>query len=248
MSLIFVVILIRTQFKDRFSLKDVLRFDFSIMKKIIRYGVPTGIEFFLIFFAFSTFVALFHSYGIHEALAMTITFNWDILAFYPVWGINIGLMSIVGRYLGAKNQSLALRSTYSGAKMVFSLTSLFTLIVWFLAEPMVAMFIPESIGQDYDKVLYLGVSMLKLLVVYFWGTAINLVYSATLRAAGDTRFCMYISILGDLTMLVATYMAIRNWHFDPLLTWSIYVGFIFAIGLLFALRFYSGKWKTMKLI
>ena len=55
---------------------------------------------------------------------MTITFNWDIIAFLPIWGVNLGLMSVVGKHMGGGNSDLATASTYSGIKIAIFVASI----------------------------------------------------------------------------------------------------------------------------
>lgn len=248
MCILFIIFLRLKQVRESFDFSHAFSFDREIIAKLFKFGGPSGAEFFLIFFAFSSFVTLFHSYGVNEALAMTITFNWDIVAFFPIWGLSIGIMSMVGKYLGAKKVDLALRSTFSGAKIAFTLTCFYMFCFLYFSVPMVKIFIPKNIGEHHDFVLNLGSDMLRMVSIYCWANALNLVFSATLRAAGDTRICMWISICGDWTMLLTTFLAIRVWKLEPLVTWYIFVGFVFFVSLLFVLRFRQGRWKNIQVV
>jgi len=60
---------------------------------------------------------LFHARGPQTATAATILFNWDMIAFVPLLGIEIGVTSLVGRYMGAKEPALASKVTISGMKI-----------------------------------------------------------------------------------------------------------------------------------
>ena len=48
--------------------------------------------------AFNLFLLMFQSYGIAEAASAAIVFNWDILSFVPMIGLNLGVISLVGRF------------------------------------------------------------------------------------------------------------------------------------------------------
>jgi MATE family multidrug resistance protein len=87
--------------RKEFAVKHSFRFNPEIMKKLLYYGYPAGLELFLNFFAFATMVSLFHSQGDHVATASTIMFNWDLMSFIPLLGIEIAVTSLVGRYMGA---------------------------------------------------------------------------------------------------------------------------------------------------
>ena len=225
-----------------------LSFNKDILKKLIYFGCPTGVEFFLVFFAFNTFVVLFHSYGIDEAFAMTIVFNWDIIAFLPLWGLNIGIMSLVGQYLGANKVNLALRTTYSGLKIAAIIISCVSLCFWFFSENLAKIFITDENTQDYTQVLALASTMIKTASLYCIAEAINLVFSATLRASGDTRWCMWVSVIGHWSILLVTYFTIKVLHLKPEVTWMVFISNIFILSVAFSFRFFQGKWKDLKVV
>ncbi len=246
---IYVALILKPKFRRYYGVLQALRFDRDIFVKLIRFGGPTGLEIFLTFFVFTTFMSFFHSYGLNSSLAMTIVFNWDIVAFLPIYGINIGIMSLVGQYMGAQNVEAAVRATYSGAKIAFTLALCYALIFIFGSDFLVRFLMPNHMSsQDYIVVHTMSCSMLLFGAVYCWGNTVNLVFSATLRAAGDTKFCLYTSLLGEWSMLVATYISINTFRSSPLATWGIYVGFIMVIGAIFAARFYQGKWKKIQVV
>jgi len=77
-----------------------LRRHWPTMLKLLRFGSPTGIELFLNLTAFNLLVLLFHSRGPAVAAAVTVAFNWDMVSFVPLIGVNVGVASLVGRYQG----------------------------------------------------------------------------------------------------------------------------------------------------
>ena len=69
MATLYTLYFFRPKHAREFAVAKAFVFAPPILKKLLYFGSPTGIEFFLIFFAFSTYVNLFHSYGTNEALA-----------------------------------------------------------------------------------------------------------------------------------------------------------------------------------
>ena len=99
------------------------RYDGEVMRKLLRFGYPAGVELFLNLLAFTSMILLFHSHGLATATAVTIVFNWDMVSFVPLLGIQIGVVSLVGRYMGAGRPEIAERVTRSGLKMGWSYSS-----------------------------------------------------------------------------------------------------------------------------
>jgi MATE family multidrug resistance protein len=59
------------------------------MSTLLRFGYPVGIEMFLNLLAFDVIVLVFHSAGAIAATAATIMYNWDMVSFVPLIGIEI---------------------------------------------------------------------------------------------------------------------------------------------------------------
>lgn len=223
-------------------------FDRQVFKILLKFGGPTGLEFLLIFFAFSSFIALFHSYGEPEAVAITIAFNWDIVAFLPLWGLNIGLMGMVGRYQGSNQFDMSLRSTYSALKVAYSISLGFGVLFFFFSNPLTELFMTPDLGANSSKILQLSTSMLKMIGLYCFANATNLVFTATLRASGDTKICMVISLLTNWSMLASCYFSIRYLQLEPIWTWVLFVGFVFLESFVFTYRFLDGRWRGIRMV
>ena len=89
------------------------RYDGEVMRKLLRFGYPAGVELFLNLLAFTSMILLFHSHGLagdgrHHRLQ-----RWDMVSFVPLLGIQIGVVSLVGRYMGAGRPEIAERVTRS---------------------------------------------------------------------------------------------------------------------------------------
>ena len=204
--------------------------------------------FLLVFAAFNTFIMLFHSYGTNEALAMTIVFNWDILVFLPIWGMNIGLMSVVGKYMGSRQVELALKSTYSGAKLSYTIVLLAVSFFFLSPEPMVRVFLPKVSSEASAEIVSLTTTMLRIVSLYLLANTTSMVLGATLRASGDTRWCMVISIVAHWINLIFSYVGIKIMGWGPIITWSCFACSLFIEAVLFLWRFYLGQWKKMRIV
>lgn len=233
---------------SKYLVLESFYFDRKICKKLLHFGLPTAVEFFLIFFAFNTFVALFHSYGSDEALAITITFNWDIIAFLPLWGLNIGIMSLTGTYMGAKQVEYAKKTTYSGAIIAYSLIVGFSFVFVFFTHELVQLFVVDELLSEDSTAIQLAHFMLQTVSIYCFAEATNMVFSATLRAAGDTKWCMYASIFGHWSVLLISFATIKIFHWPPSHTWLILVVNYFILAGLFAYRYFVGKWQGMSVV
>ena len=232
--------------RNRFKVLDSFKFDKPIMGRYIKLGLPSGLEMFLNVAAFNLFLLMFQSYGIPEAAAATIVFNWDILAFVPMLGLNIGVISLIGRFVGANDMGKTNQVIVSGFLVSLGYTGILAFIFVVYRIPLVDIFI--SPGKDYGAIMELTSFMMIGLATYVMADAVRLVASAVLRGAGDTRWLMISSATMYWTMLLAQYLIIRVFEYGPKASWLAFVTMIFSITLICLIRLYGGKWRDPKVL
>ncbi len=232
----------------QFQVMKSFRFDASIMKKLLYYGYPAGLELFLNFLAFSTVIALFHSKGDIVATASTIMFNWDLVSFIPLLGIEIAVTSLVGRYMGAGRPQVAHRSALSGIK-----TGIFysvAILILFVAIPewLVRVFHPETPSDVFESAVPIAVTMIQIASLYVLAEAIMVALVGALRGAGDTHFTMMASVAAHWTFVPILYLSMNVFKLSVTFSWFLLVLFFLVFCGLLIWRFRSGKWKLIKVI
>lgn len=251
-STVGVVILAMTYFsrdnRREFGTWHALRPNLDVARRLLRFGLPSGTEFFLNMAAFNLFVQMMYSYGPDVAAAMTITFNWDMVAFLPVIGVGVGATSLVGRYMGAGKPSTADRAAYSGIKTALGYT--LAVLVFFVFAPhlLVGMFTPHRPGLDYSVAAPMAVFMIRMASLYLVSDALMLVFGGALRGAGDTRWVMRASVACHWLLASVAWLQIKKLHQSPKTVWIVFVTMVAMMGLVFFLRFRGGKWKSLKVI
>ncbi|MDX9978994.1 MAG: MATE family efflux transporter [Lentisphaeria bacterium] len=245
--LILVAAYFQRQYREEFDILAGFRLDPAMMRKLFRLGSPSGLEFFLNMVAFNLLVLSFHSYGVAQAAAVTIAFNWDMVSFIPLIGVNIGVSSLVGRYMGAGNPDTAHRATMSGLRLALAYTVVMLVVFSTFARPLVTIFQgPDTAG--FAETVPLAVFMVRLVALYVCADALGLVFSGALRGAGDTFWTMCLSVGTHWTMSLLTMWLIRRGHVSPRIAWLALVGFVWVIGGLFYARYRSGRWRLLKVV
>jgi MATE family multidrug resistance protein len=248
MCVIFSMVFLQKEYKEDFGTNLYLKWNSQLVAKLIHFGSATGFEMTLVFATFSTFVALFHSYGANEALSATIVLNWEIVAFLPTFGVSIGLMSLVGKYMGAGELENAKRSIISATLLSLG-TMLFACFIFITqTEYLIHIFLPDKNTVTYSTIMPLASTMLKLICFYCLANGVNLVLSGALRAAGDTKAVMYIALIGDWAMLFIAYYMIKIKGFDPTFTWGVFSANLFFQTILLGIRFSQGQWKKIRVV
>lgn len=231
-----------------YGIKDSYVFNKAVMQKLLKFGYPAGMEFFLTLSAFTGIIMLFQSLGQVVATAATITFNWDMVAFVPLVGIEVAITSLVGRYMGAGDPDTAHSVVMSGIKFgsIYSLI----MVVLFAAFPLALanVFRPDGSDKVFAAALPLTLYMVRLMAFYVLGEAMIVAFCGALRGAGDTFFAMCMSVTLHWLMVGVLFVMFRVMHLSARVGWmSVIVWFMF-LGFAFYLRYRSGKWRSMRVV
>jgi MATE family multidrug resistance protein len=231
-----------------YGVGESLKFDWEIMKKLLRFGYPAGLEFFFNLVAFNIMIMLFHSRGLVTATAVTILFNWDLVTFMPLLGIEVAVTSLVGRYMGASNPDTAHRACMSGLKSGWVYSAL--MLVLFVGFPsfMVDVFRPETGGEVFQQARPMALFMVKTVAFYIMVEAIIIVFSGALRGAGDTFWAMCISVGLHWLMLPVVFLMLNVLKLDPEYAWVFVIVIYMVFTIFFWLRYRSGKWRKLRVI
>ena len=238
---LFLAFYFRKEHREQFRVRHSFSLDLKILRRLWRLGSPGGLELFLNVAAFNLFLLMFQSYGIAEGAAATIVFNWDILSFIPMIGLHVAVISLIGRFVGARDMARANEVMTAAFSIALAYSAVLAVVYITCRFPLVEVFAPPS--GDFSAVRELAPFMMIGLSTYVMADAIILVSGGVLRGAGDTRWLMVASVSLHWAMLVAQFLIIRVFELNPRVSWMAFVMLVFAIALVYALRLKSGRWR-----
>ena len=238
---LFIAFYLARQHRRTFGVMNSFVVDTRILRRFWRLGFPSGLELFLNVAAFNLFLLMFQSYGITEAASAAIVFNWDVLSFIPMIGLNVGIISLIGRFVGARDMARTNEVITAAfvVSLVYSAVLAFAYITF--RFPLVEVFAPPS--GDFSAIRQLAAFMMIGLSSYVMADAVILVSGGVLRGAGDTRWLMIASVSLHWAMLVAQFFIIRVFKLGPRISWLAFVTMILAIAVVYAWRLYGGRWR-----
>ncbi len=227
--------------REQFAVQQSLRFDRGVMRRFLRLGTPSALESFMNTATFNVFLLLFQGYGVVQGASMAIVFNWDMLSFVPMMGLNIGVMTLIGRFVGAGDMQRANQVISSGFILALGYSGMLAIVFLTFRVELVDVF---ATGDAYfAEIRPLAAAMMIGLSTYVMADAVILIAGGALRGAGDTRWIMFASISLHWLMLLMQYMVIVRWKMDPLVSWWVFVAMLFAIAIAYATRLYRGRWR-----
>lgn len=227
-----------------YTKKDLFAFDTDILRKVLSIAVPNGIEngiFQFVKVALSSVVALFGTYQIAaNGVAQSI---WSLAA---LMGVTLGpvYITVIGQCMGSGNQEQAKYYFKKLNKLAIVLSIVWNLIV--LALTPLFMHFYQLSSETLQLIFYLVVihGVFNAIVYPISGPLSN-----GLRAAGDVKFTMIVSIASTLlarfvfSIIFAIYlnMGVIGIAFAMCLDWTIR-------AVIFYCRYRSLKWLEFKVI
>ena len=238
-----VVYLKQIRFPE-YQLLDSFQFDLEILKKLVRFGFASGLEIALLIFAIDLMILTLKSYGADVSTAITVGLTWIQTLHIPVIGLEIGTMSLVGRFIGARDTDSVSDSVFSGLLLASSYASIAALAFLFATDTMVLMFLESD-------------SSTATLNLAIWGTQLNAfiifviswsgILGGALRGAGDTYGAMTIFATFWWFQFFLMFILVRLVKLGPddVLAIHIFSSPLLLIAMM--IRFRSGVWRKFDL-
>ena len=219
--------------------------DLEILKKLVRFGFASGLEIALIIFAIDLMILTFKSYGAEVSTAISVGLTWIQTLHIPVIGLEIGTMSLVGRFIGARDPDSASDSVFSGLVLASSYALIAALAFLFATHAMVGMFLePDSPSETIDLAIWGTQLNAFILLIIAWSGILG----GALRGAGDTYGVMTIFAAFWWFQFFLIIILIRLVKLAPDQVLSIHVFSSPLLLIAMVIRFRSGVWRKLKLI
>jgi MATE family multidrug resistance protein len=234
---------------DTFHTIKGWRLERDLFVRLLRYGFPSGVQFFLEMAGFTAFVLLVGRLGIASLAATNIAFNINTLAFMPMIGCGIAVSVLVGQYLGGDKPDRAQSVVYSG----FHLTLVYMLSIAaayvLVPDVFVAPFALRADPGEFSEIYGYSIVLLRFVAVYSVFDTLNIIFCSAIKGAGDTRYVMLITvILSVFLLIVPVYLAVVVFELGLMVAWVFATAYVISLGLIFYFRFVGGKWKAMRVI
>lgn len=222
----------------------IFQWDGGLMKHILNIAVPNGLEngiFQLVKVALSSIVALFGTYQIAaNGVAQSI---WSLAALA---GVSMGpvFITVIGQCMGSGDTEAADNYFKKLTRITVLLSSAWNLLVFLLTPVFLRLYALEPETKRLVIWLVLIHNLFNAAAYPFSGALSN-----GLRAAGDVKFTMYVSVICTIAVrLLFSYllgitlqMGVIGIAAAMVLDWMIR-------AVLFCWRQKSGKWKAFQVI
>jgi putative MATE family efflux protein len=221
--------------------------DWSIIRSLFRFGLPTGVQGIAMNIAGVMLLRFIGSLEQSAAAQAAYAVGYTELFSLITW-TSVGLMgasaTIAGQNLGAKKPERAMHGVTVASRIGLMVAAIVGLM--FLLIPNVLLGIFGMGGKSDGNVIAIGSELLRYLSVSGFFITVALSYTGGLQGTGDTRSPLYISIISQIVVPIgwcAFFQATRGLH--PSDIWTAIVLGHLTRAVLSVLRFRQGKWRNI---
>jgi MATE family multidrug resistance protein len=236
--------------EEQFGVISQRGFKQSLFVRMMRYGLPNGLQFFIDLLSFTAFLFIVGRIGKQELAATNIVISISILGFLPLNGFGIGLSILVGQALGRDCPLDAEKATSSTAHITFLYMLVVVLIYLLAPEWLMNLFHTRGSAEaDFKAIFQIGLVLLRFVALFSLFDTLFVVYSSAIKGAGDTRFVMWtILVMSMGIMVLPAYVGVIYFGTGIYPVWVCFTVYVCLTGLVFRWRYIQGKWKEMRVI
>ncbi len=253
--LFFTIILLSPEARLRHKIAALPRPDLEMLLRLLRIGLPAGVQFFLDILALTGFSLLVGRLGMVALSATNIAFSINSLTYLPVIGLSIAASILVGRSQGQKRPDIAERATGNILRLSLFWMWAVALVFVLLPGPLLDLFettpgiAPLPGDPAFADIRHMGVVLLRYVALYSLIDGVSIVYFGALKGAGDTRFVMLTMLAASVGVLILPAWLLVEAGIGGIHgPWLCLTAYIAALAGSFALRFRGGAWRRIQVI
>lgn len=217
---------------------SIFKFDFdkAIFKKILKLGIPSGLQQALFSIGIMSLQSLVNSYGSDYMAGFNAANKIDTFVFMPIQSFSNAITTYVGQNIGAGRMERVHKGMVSTALVSMTFCIIIGALTIPLGPMMLRMFNPDPI------VIESGMYYLKSVVPFFALLALDFTLSSVVRGAGDAVVPMVATIISLWAGRVPAAYIIAHYFGKEYIFYSYMIGWIFWFVIIVP-YYMSGKWK-----
>ena len=218
--------------------------DRKLAGSILKVGIPNGVENGMFQVGKLLVAGLISSFGTAAIAANAICNNLGSISNIPGAAIGLGMVTVVGQCVGARDHAQARRYTKLLLGWTYAVMTLTNLAVMLLAEPLIGMY---HVGAETNRMAFEVMAVYCILCAVVW--PLSFTTPNALRAAGDARFTMTVSMFSMWIFRIGFSYILGSWMQMGLFGVWLAMEIDWVVrALFFTIRFLGKKWEKSNVI
>lgn len=247
---IFIILIFKRKYNERFKIWNARQFNPRLFMRLMKFGIPGGVQFFLEILAFTFFILIVGRFGKQELAVTNLVMSINALSYMPMYGFSMGVSTLVGQAMGGGKPDSAVVAAKATVHIALSYVFGLVLLFIFFPIPLIKMFLPTDLAPaDLNSIIDMGIILLRFVAAYLFFDSINIIYMGVLKGAGDSRFIMWsMGLAAVFFLFLPVWVGVTIFGMGLYFSWICITIYIFMLFLMIFTRFYKGKWKTIRIL
>jgi MATE family multidrug resistance protein len=226
-----------------------IKFDFQLIKKILHYGLPNGMEIFFDVIGIGFFIIVVGTFNKNELIASNIVSNISYIFLMPIIGFGMATSVIIGKHIGENKITLVHESVKSAIHISYTYVIFTIFILFFFKNQLIYKFLTGIEINSMKHIKFIISNLFIILYIYIIFDTGNIIFASVIKGAGDTVFIMkkmlFVSILFEI---VPIYIFVILLKYGIYTAWLFLLLSIILLFFIFYFRYKSCKWKDIRLL
>ena len=176
-----------------------IRIDRRMMKRILKLGIPSGIQQSIISLSNVIVQANINGYGAAAMAGYGAYSKVDGFAMLPLQSFCMASTTFTGQNIGAKKARRVKDGMFQGIAISLIYTAFISAVLYLNADKILRIFSPD------DTVIAFGHTTMAILLPFYWSIAIHQILMGSIRGSGRTMVTMLIGV-GNMCILRMIYI------------------------------------------
>jgi putative MATE family efflux protein len=226
------------------SVREILSWNGEMIKKILNIAIPNGIENGIVQLGRVLLISIIALFGTDQIAANGITNSLVGISISFATAMNLAIVTVIGQCVGAGDYKQADYYTKKIIKITYIGTICISLVQILMLPWILSLY---TLSEEVTKLTYILVVIHNCFAIFLWPVSFTL--SNGLRAAGDVRFTMVISISSMFILRISFgYILGIVFGMGVVGVWIAMGGDWLLRSIIYILRFKRDKWKNFKVI
>lgn len=215
--------------------------DWEILTKSLVIGLPTGLQQVFVAAGMMALTRIVNGFGANAIAAFTAAMRIDAFAIMPALSISAAMSAFVGQNIGAGRMERVRYGVRAGLMISAAISIVTGLSIIISGRPLISLF-----NTDPD-VIAIGSHYIFIVGGFYIIFSSMLVFTGTLRGAGDTFIPMIVTIASLWLIRIPVSVWLSRLMGTDGIWWGVPIGW--SIGLALSVGYYlSGRWKRNRIM
>lgn len=243
-AIVILALATRKENKVRVDCRKILLWENDMVRRILHIAIPSGIENGIFQLGRVLVVSIIAMFGTAQIAANAVANNLDSMGCIAGQAMNLAMLTVIGQCMGAGDKEQTIYYTKKLWRITYVITIVVNVIILVALPWLLKLY---SLSTESYRYAYILVTIHDGMAIFLWPTSFTM--PNALRAAGDVKFCMYVSIFSMVVfrILFSVIFGIQ-FGWGAVGVWiAMVLDWIFRC-FLFTWRFAQGKWLEYKVI